>query len=220
MGKHNLNSECSKSTCDGCRTRKQKSTANILFCCFIYRAHLPVCPWDESKTLQDSRQVTEQVWSQWDCCLRLGKRMKCFLATAGGHQRVKNRRYLSPAFTTAPNTTYWISPTLSPSLFWLQTVQLFIFTTWPIYKTASWWVLLQKRGPSLWSSSRMLAEKAVTSALGCSASHGSSSSPSLGDTLFYHIHISFIMWPSHSALSPAIVSGIGFYVSRNTSTHT
>lgn len=36
---------------------------------------------------------------------------------------------------------------------------VFIFTTWPIYKTASWWVLLQKRGPSLWSNSRSLTER-------------------------------------------------------------
>lgn len=28
-----------------------------------------------------------------------------------------------------------------------------------------------------------------------------------GRHTFYHIHISFIMWPAHSALSPAIVSG-------------
>lgn len=88
---------------------KQKSTGNILFGCSFWGPHLPVCPWDESKTPQDSRQVTEQVCSQWDCCLRSGKRMKCILATAGAHQRVikqVSKQFLSSAFTTAPNTTY------------------------------------------------------------------------------------------------------------------
>ena len=147
--------------CDRCRTRfannsqQQTSCFAVLSVVHIYQYAL-----ERSRTPQDSRQVTEQVWSQWDCCLRPVKRMKCFLATAGGHQRVKNRRYLSfQPPPLHPGTTYWISPTLSPSLFWPQTVRLFIFTTWPIYKTASWWVLLQKRGPSLWSSSRSLAER-------------------------------------------------------------
>lgn len=34
---------------------------------------------------------------------RPGKSMKCFLASAGGHNRLKNRLYLSSAFTTALN---------------------------------------------------------------------------------------------------------------------
>lgn len=158
MWENQLNSECSKSKCGRCRMRQQ-STANIVLQCFICGPHLPVRPWDEYKTPQDFRQGTGQVWSQRICCLGPRKRMKCFLATVGGHQRAENRQYFSPAFTTAPSTTYSISPTLSPSLFWPQTVRLFIFTTRPIYKTASWWVLLQKRRPSLWSSSRSLAER-------------------------------------------------------------
>lgn len=151
-----------------------------------------------------SRQVTGQVWSQWGCYLGPRKRMKCFF----GYSRwtPAGEKHLSSAFTTAPNTTYWISPTLSPSLFWPQTVRLFIFTTWPIYKTASWWVLLQKQGPSLSSSSRSLAERL---SLQLSAAQHPTAALHLkpGWHTFYHIHTSFVMWPAHYALSPAILPG-------------
>lgn len=162
-------------------------------------------------------QVARQVWSQWHSCLRPKRRMKCFRATAGGNQREKNRRYLSSAFTTAPNTTHWISPTLSPSLFWPQTVRLFIFTTWPIYKLL----------PGGWCSRNEVQafDPAPDHWLkGCHfsfrppASHGSSSSPSQGDTLFITFtHPSSCdqpILPSHQ-LS---YQGIGFYASTNTST--
>lgn len=60
--------------------------------------------------------------------------------------------------------------------------------------------------------------KAVTSALGRSASHGSSSSPSLGDTLFitfiHPLSCDHLILPSHQL--PC--QGIGFYVSTNNST--
>lgn len=47
---------------------KQHSKANILTCCFINAPHLPVCPWDDCKTPQDFRQVTESAKSLWDSC--------------------------------------------------------------------------------------------------------------------------------------------------------
>lgn len=56
---------------------------------------------------------------------------------------------------------------------------------------------------------QIIGWKAVTSALDRTASHGSSSSPSLDGTLFLffyfnHIHKSFVIWWAHFAFSPAM----------------
>lgn len=55
-----------------------------LFCCFIWGSHLAVCPWDECNTPRDGGQVTEPVWSQWDCCLRPGEGDEMFSGCGGG----------------------------------------------------------------------------------------------------------------------------------------
>lgn len=193
MGERNLNSDWSKSMCDRCRTRHVQTTANILLCCFICNIY----PCVLEKTPQDSRQVTgvtpRQVWSQWDGCLRPRKRIKCFLATAGGHQQVKNRRYLfsslhNPSQHNSLNLSHLIAfsslATNSPTLYFHHLTHIqncFLVGAAPEMRSKPL-IQLQITG---W--------KTVTSASGRSASHGSSSSPSLGDTL-----LSFFFFKSHS----------------------
>lgn len=139
----------------------------------------------ESKTPQDSRQVTGQVWSQWDCFLRQRKRIKCFLATAGEHQQViavfslhhcSQHNLLNLSHLIAFSFLAANSPTLY--FHHLTHIQNYFLVGAAPETRSKPLMQLQITG---W--------KAVTLALGRSASHGSSSSPSLDDTLSSHSHL-------------------------------
>lgn len=73
-----------------------------LFCCFIWGSHLAVCPWNECNTPRDGGQVTELVWSQWDCCLRPGEGDEMFSGCSRGTPAGKKQAtsFSLPSLTT------------------------------------------------------------------------------------------------------------------------
>lgn len=165
-----------------------------------------MCPWDECKTPQDSNQVTGQVWSQWDCCLRLGKRMKCFLATAGGQQRVKNSRYLSLA---SPPLPIQLTESLPPyRLLYSGHKQ-----SDSVFSPPDPYTKLLPGGCCSRNEVQAFDLAPDHWLKGCHFSFRPLSIPrQLFITkperhTFYHNHTSFIMWPAHSFLSPAIAPG-------------
>lgn len=195
---------------------KQQSKANILFCCFIRAPHLPVCPWDECKTPQDFRQVTEPVKSQWDSCPQAREKDEMLSGYSRWTQAGENRLYLSSAFATALNLlnvshfiAFFSLATNSPALYFHHLTHIqncFLVGAAPETQSKP---LIQLQ---------ITDWKSVTSALGHSASHSSSSSPrSQGDTLFFMtfthpLSYDQLIISSHQLLC----QGIGFSVSTNT----
>lgn len=88
-----------------------------------------------------------------------GRGWNGFLAAVGGRQRAETRQHLFQLLPLLPTQLIAFLPPYRLLLSGHKQSDSLFFSTWPIYKTASWWVLLQKPGPSLWSSSRSVAER-------------------------------------------------------------
>lgn len=178
--------------------------------------HLPVCPWDESETPRDSRQVTGQVWSQWEYSFRPRKRMKCFLATAGGQQQAKTKKQTKKTKRNQARSLFSLHHHSQHNLLTFSHLIAFPFlatnsaTLYFHHLTHIQNCFLVGAAPETKSKPliqlQIIGWKAVTSALDRTASHGSSSSPSLDGTLFlFFILITFtnplsydeLILPSH-----------------------
>lgn len=146
-------------------------------------------------------RVTELVGSQWDHRLRPGERgWNVFWLQRGDTSGGKTGNISHSAFAPALNFSHSSHRIAFFPLATKQTDSLFIFITWPIYKTASWWVAAPETRSKSLIQLQIADWKAVTSA---SASHGSTPPSSLGDdTLFLLLLLlihTFVTWPAYSA---------------------
>lgn len=223
MGWRNLNSDWSKSMCDRCRTRHLLTTVSSKHPALLF----DLCVSSTSVSLRRHPRTLGRSpgWLQ-DGLVSVGQ-----LPQAGERgwnvfwlQQVDTSRWktgdiCSPAFTTPPNTTHWISPTLSASLLWPQTVPTLYFHHLTHIQNCFLVGAAPEMRPKPLIQLQITGWKTVTSALGRSASHGSSSSPSLGDTLFSfflksHSHILCHATSPSCPLSSYCTTKLAFVLSK------